>query len=107
MPNVIESDDFNPKKIADDLFERCRKAKAWYVYCYIDESWTGSIKPFPFEMEIVDGVVGCVLSCDAVLLVVSLGSSRVCCRCGCPCWVCCFIDVGCIVTGKQIGRAHV
>ena len=64
MPGVIEADDFNPKKIADDLFERCRKAKAWYVYCYIDESWTGSIKPFPFEMEIVDGVVGCRVICS-------------------------------------------
>lgn len=59
MPSVIEADDFNPKKITEDLIERCKKAKAWYVYCYIDESWTGSIKPLPFEMEIVDGVVGC------------------------------------------------
>ena len=59
MRDVIEADDFNPKKIADDLFERCKKAKQWFVYCYIDEAWTGSDKPFPFEMEIVDGVVGC------------------------------------------------
>jgi hypothetical protein len=59
MRDVIEADDFNPKKIADDLFERCKKAKQWFVYCYIDEAWTGSDKPFPFEMEIVDGIVGC------------------------------------------------
>lgn len=64
MPGVIESDDFSPKKIADDLFERCKKAKAWYVYCYIDESWTGSPIPFPFEMEIVDGIVGCRVICS-------------------------------------------
>ena len=64
MRDVIEADDFNPKKIADDLFERCKRAKQWFVYCYIDEAWTGSDKPFPFQMEIVDGVVGCRVVCS-------------------------------------------
>ena len=64
MRDVIEADDFNPKKITDALIERCKKAKQWFVYCYIDEAWTGSDKPFPFQMEIVDGVVGCRVVCS-------------------------------------------
>ena len=64
MRDVIESDDFNPKKITEALIERCKKAKEWFVYCYIDESWTGSNTPFPFEMQIVDGIVGCRVICS-------------------------------------------
>lgn len=64
MPDVIEADDFNPKKITDALIERMKKAKEWYVYCYIDESWVFTGKPLPFEMRIIDGVVGCRVICS-------------------------------------------
>lgn len=64
MPSIIEADDFNPKKLTDDLIERCKKAKEWFVYCYIDEGWSPNGKPFPFEMRIVDGIVGCRVVCS-------------------------------------------
>jgi hypothetical protein len=64
MPNIAEADDFSPKKIADDLIERMKKAKEWFVYCYIDEGWSPNGKPFPFEMRIVDGIVGCRVICS-------------------------------------------
>ncbi len=64
MPNIAEADDFSPKKITDDLIERMKKAKEWFVYCYIDEGWSPNGKPFPFEMRIVDGIVGCRVICS-------------------------------------------
>ena len=64
MPDIIEADDFNPKKITDDLIKRMKKAKEWFVYCYIDEGWNPKGEPFPFEMRIVDGVVCCRVICS-------------------------------------------
>ena len=64
MRDVIEADDFNPKKITDDLIKRCKTAKEWFVYCYIDEAWNPNGKPFPFEMRIVDGIVVCRVICS-------------------------------------------
>jgi len=64
MPNIAEADDFSPKKITDELIDRCKKAKEWFVYCYIDEGWSPNGKPFPFEMRIVDGIVGCRVVCS-------------------------------------------
>jgi hypothetical protein len=63
MISLAEPDDFSPKKIADDLFERCKQAKAWYVYCYIEEEWISNGVPLPFDMRIVDGIVGCKVVC--------------------------------------------
>jgi hypothetical protein len=63
MIGLAESDDFSPKKIADDLFERCKQAKAWFIYCYIEESWISNGLPLPFDMRIVDGIVGCRVIC--------------------------------------------
>lgn len=64
MRDIVEADDFNPKKITDDLIKRCKTAKEWYVYCYIDEAWNPNGKPFPFEMRIVDGIVACRVICS-------------------------------------------
>ncbi len=64
MPEIAESDEFNPKKITDDLIKRMKNAKEWFVYCYIDEGWLPNGKPFPFEMRIVDGIVGCRVVCS-------------------------------------------
>lgn len=53
-----EKDDFNPKKIADELFKRCMAAKAWYIRCIVDESWTGIS---PFRIIIEDGIFHCMV----------------------------------------------
>jgi hypothetical protein len=59
MSDIIEADDFNPKKIADALFERCKDAKAWEVKCYVDEAFVFMGKPIPFDLTISDGVYTC------------------------------------------------
>lgn len=63
MPEVCEADDFNPRKIADALFERCKLAREWYVYCYIHEEWITNGKPFPFDVKIENGIFTCVVIC--------------------------------------------
>jgi len=55
----IEADDFNPKKIADALFERCKDAKAWEVKCYVDEAFVFTGKPLPFDLSMKDGLYKC------------------------------------------------
>jgi hypothetical protein len=63
MPNIIESDDFNPKKIYDDLIGRAKKAKEWFVYCYIEEEWMPRGEALPFDLSIKDGVFTCRVVC--------------------------------------------
>jgi len=58
MPEVVEYDPFDPKKIYDALIKRAKQAKAWYLYCYVDEMWVPK-KPLPFELEIINGVFCC------------------------------------------------
>lgn len=58
MPSVIEADDFNPKKIADDLIKRCLEAKEWLIQCYVQEEWfINGIVPFTISMK--DGLYTC------------------------------------------------
>jgi len=45
------------------LFERCKQAKVWYVYCYIEEEWMSNGVPMPFDIRIVDGIVSCKVVC--------------------------------------------
>lgn len=56
MPNVIEADDFNPKKIYDSLIARCKQAKVWNICCIVDESFVGIA---PFDIIIQDGIFIC------------------------------------------------
>lgn len=56
MPKIIEADDFNPKKIYDELIARCKQAKCWYIRCIVDESYTGYA---PFDIIIADGIYHC------------------------------------------------
>jgi len=56
---VAEADDFNPKKIADALFARCKEAKVWEVNCYVDESFVFMGKPLPFDLSLKDGLYNC------------------------------------------------
>lgn len=53
MAKVAAFDPFNPKKIYEDLIARCKKAKAYYIRCIIDESFVG-YSPFPTIIQ--DGV---------------------------------------------------
>jgi hypothetical protein len=56
MPDVVDNDPFDPKKIADALFKRCREVKKYRIRCIVDEAWTGFKGPVPFDVEIKDGV---------------------------------------------------
>lgn len=56
MGNLIEADDFNPKRIYDALIKRCKTAKVWEIRCIIDESWIGIA---PFNIIIEDGIFIC------------------------------------------------
>lgn len=55
MPKALP-DSYDPKKIYQDLMNRCREAKAWNIRCIVDESWIG---PAPFDIMIIDGVYHC------------------------------------------------
>lgn len=48
-------DDFNPKKVYDDLISSCQAAKEYVISCVVDEVWfpNGVI---PFDMELKDGI---------------------------------------------------
>ena len=63
MPSIIEADDFNPKKIYDDLIGRAKQAKEWFVYCYIEEEWMPRGEALPFDLSIKDGVFTCRVVC--------------------------------------------
>lgn len=64
MRDIIEADDFDPKKIYDDMIKRAQKAKAWYVHCYIEEEWMPKGEPLPFDLSIKDGVFTCRVVCS-------------------------------------------
>lgn len=60
MPEIIEADEFNPKKIFDALVERCKEMKSWNIRCVVDEVWyINGIVPFNIRME--DGVYTCTV----------------------------------------------
>ena len=63
MRDIIEADDFNPKKIYDDLVKRAKQAKEWYVSCYIEEEWFPKGDALPFDLYIKDGVFTCKVIC--------------------------------------------
>jgi hypothetical protein len=55
--------DFDPKKVYNDLIKRAKNAKVWYVYCYIDEEWVPKGQPLPFDLSIKDGKFTCKVVC--------------------------------------------
>lgn len=65
MRDLVEADDFNPKKICDDLIKRCKKAKVWYIYCYVDEEWMPRGEQLPFDLIIKDGIFACRVVCPS------------------------------------------
>ena len=60
---MIKNPDFNPKKVYDDMMERVKQAKEWYVTCYIEEEWFPKGEPLPFDLSIKDGVFTCRVIC--------------------------------------------
>lgn len=57
MSSIISEDDpFNPKKICDELLQRCKQARRYEIRCIIEESWTGQA---PFDIIIQDGIFYC------------------------------------------------
>ena len=56
MPEISEFDEFDPKKIFDDLMNRCKEAKEWEIRCIVDEAWVGNT---PFKIKIEDGIYCC------------------------------------------------
>jgi hypothetical protein len=60
---MIAQDDFNPKKVYNDLMERVKQAKEWYVTCYVDEQWFPKGESLPFDLSIKDGVFTCRVIC--------------------------------------------
>lgn len=56
MSKIIESDDFDPEKIYDDLIKSCKEAKEWDIRCIVEESFVGRV---PFKVRIEDGIYFC------------------------------------------------
>jgi hypothetical protein len=56
-------DPFDPKKIYDDLINRCKSAKKWEIRCIIDESFVGIA---PFDIRIEDGIFHCYVICPTL-----------------------------------------
>ena len=56
MPEVTETDPFDPQKIFDDLMVRCRESKAWNIQCIVNENFVGLA---PFDIIIEDGIFHC------------------------------------------------
>ena len=63
MSKVIESDEWDPKRIYDNLIKRAKEAKAWYVHCYIEEEWLPKGEALPFDLSIKDGIFTCRVIC--------------------------------------------
>ena len=61
--SLIEADDFNPKRIYDNLMERVKQAREWYVSCYVEEEWMPKGDPLPFDLSIKDGIFTCRVIC--------------------------------------------
>ena len=65
MHNIVDSEEFNPKKIYDDLIDRAKQAKAWHVYCELEDEWILKVKSLPFDMRIKDDICSCVVICPS------------------------------------------
>jgi hypothetical protein len=63
MPDVIEDNFEDPKKIYNQLMERVKQAKEWFVSCYVEEQWMPKGEPLPFDLSIKDGVFVCRVIC--------------------------------------------
>ena len=63
MAIVVAEDEFDPRRIYNELIKRAKQAKAWFVTCYVDEEWVPQGKPLPFDLSIKDGIFTCRVIC--------------------------------------------
>lgn len=58
MSDIVAEDEFNPKKIADEMIKRCLAAREWEIKCYVKEEWfINGVVPFTISMR--DGLYTC------------------------------------------------
>ena len=58
MSNMIAEDEFDPKRIADEMIKRFLDAREWIIKCYVQEEWfINGVVPFTISMK--DGVYTC------------------------------------------------
>lgn len=58
MSSMIAEDEFNPKKIAEEMIKRCQAAREWHIQCYVQEEWfINGVVPFTISMK--DGLYTC------------------------------------------------
>ena len=55
MPTVDLWEPKDPRKIYEELIQRCKEAKEWCISCFVDELWVPH-KDFPLEYFMTDGV---------------------------------------------------
>lgn len=56
---LAQYDPWDPKKIYDELIERCKAIRMWEIRCIVDESWVGIA---PFDIVIQDGIFICYVA---------------------------------------------
>ena len=59
MPEVINREPEDHKKIYEALIQRCKQVKKFKVRCIVDEAWTGFKGVIPFDLDIIDGIFIC------------------------------------------------
>ena len=58
MSDMIAEDEFDPKRIADEMIKRCLNAREWTIKCYVQEEWfINGVVPFNISMK--DGLYTC------------------------------------------------
>lgn len=58
MSDMIAEDEFDPKRIADEMIKRCLNAREWTIKCYVQEEWfINGVVPFTINMK--DGLYTC------------------------------------------------
>lgn len=55
--------DFDPAKIYNNLINRVKQSKEWFVYCYVAEECVPIGPNLPFELTIADGIFTCRVIC--------------------------------------------
>ena len=60
---MIEADDFDPREIYNNLMDRIKQSKEWFVACYVAEEYIPVGQKLPFDVIVKDGVFICRVVC--------------------------------------------
>jgi hypothetical protein len=60
--DIVMPEPLDPRKIYNELIKRCKQVQEWYLFCYVDESWTGKER-VPFKLNIINGIFICRVVC--------------------------------------------